>query len=212
MAILVGGLSMSLGNALNAWDRGRAQAARAQEVRVALDVLARDLRNAFLDEQRPLTWFIGEDFANGDSDTDELYLTANSRPMALYLGADPSLEEPARAYSDLCEIQYRVELDDAEYRGLVRREQNPPDDDPEDGGVEEILSEWVTSLSLRYFDGEDFVDDWETSEEDQQLPRAVEIYCTFEPIEESQQALPVTYRTVVPLLRAEEASEDAEQA
>ncbi|PIW16106.1 MAG: hypothetical protein COW34_06155 [Armatimonadetes bacterium CG17_big_fil_post_rev_8_21_14_2_50_66_6] len=202
MAVLIGGLTMSLGNGLNAWERGKLQSSRAQEVRVAMDLLAGDLRNAVLSPDRPLTWFVGTDQSDLNGDHDELSCTTDSQPLELYLGVNPTSADATAPTSDLAEVQYRVELSDPSNGGLIRRRQNPPDEDQEAGGDEAVVSKWVTSLNLRYYDGEQFVDDWETSEENQQLPLSVEILCTFQPVDTDQPVVPLTYRTVVPILRA----------
>ncbi|NCO96135.1 MAG: hypothetical protein GW880_32930, partial [Armatimonadetes bacterium] len=90
MAVLIGGVTMSLGNGLNAWERGKLQSSRAQEVRIAMDLLAGDLRNAVLSSDRPLTWFVGTDQSDPNGDQDELSFTTDSQPLELYLGVNPT--------------------------------------------------------------------------------------------------------------------------
>lgn len=90
------------------------------------------------------------------------------------------------AASEQCEISYRLENqrgDDGEmHSNLVRREDAPIDDDPEEGGVLYALLEDVERVRFEYWDstreiaGEAWVDRWDAiNDHDGMLPSRVRI-------------------------------------
>jgi general secretion pathway protein J len=137
-----------------------AQADRDQEIRMAMNRMAREISMAFLSNdydkaryRQMLTVFDGEHNAG---DRDSLTFSSLSHER-LYENA---LE------SDQSTIQYRI-VDDPKIAGqlnLVRREKLIFDDEPSKGGTEDVLCENVQGLVLRYWDPLklEWTEDWNT--------------------------------------------------
>lgn len=137
---------------------------RYRAVQTSLDRMSREISMAFVtnigqittNERNEVTYhtaFIGDD--------DELTFTslAHVRTRA---------DSPT---SEQCEITYRLErqrgLDGRMHQNLVRREQAPIDDDPEEGGVKYTMIEDVRDIRFEYWDrdmeiaGEAWLRDWD---------------------------------------------------
>lgn len=88
--------------------------------------------------------------------------------VATRLRRSYSLETTGR-----CEVGYFL-LEDSENgeSWLVRRQDDTPDEFPYEGGDSEPLVPNVAELDLEYYDGTDWLSEWNNSEE---FPRAVHI-------------------------------------
>jgi general secretion pathway protein J len=133
---------------------------RLHQVRVAFDMLSRDLSSAFLSMHRspvePVhdTIFIARDHG-GEDRVDFAAFTHQRR----YLDVNES---------DQCEIAYFV-ADDPDVSGqqnLVRREAPELDLEPLEGGQYLILVEDIAEFDLQYFDMamNEWQDEWDTTE------------------------------------------------
>lgn len=139
-----------------------------------LDLMAEDIRGAFLPVgQAP--FLLGEDRWHEDRQTDALDLvTTASLPVS-----------PEDATGGLSEVGYRMDWDDVSESGtLRRREQYPPDTPEEEGGVLTEVSGDLVSLNIRYFDGNDWWDRWDSGDTtndamDGRLPVEVEVELTL---------------------------------
>lgn len=60
-------------------------------------------------------------------------------------------------------------------QGLYLREQRPADGDPTQGGYETLLDPDVVEFSYQFFDGQNWVDTWDTLSGERRLPAAVEV-------------------------------------
>jgi type II secretory pathway component PulJ len=67
--------------------------------------------------------------------------------------------------------------------GVYIREQRPADTDPDQGGFESVLDSGIESISFEFFDGTDWIGDWDTSVT-RALPRAVRVSYTL--VDESE--------------------------
>lgn len=83
--------------------------------------------------------------------------------------------------SDQAEMAYYLKSN-TEERGLhdlMKREESPPNHEPEEGGVTYLVLEGLKRLEFRYYDGEKFEwrEDWDSSQFDHKdkIPRAVQI-------------------------------------
>jgi general secretion pathway protein J len=133
---------------------------RLHQVRIAFDMLSRDLNSAFLSMHRsPIepshdTVFIGQD--SGDEDRVDFVAFTHQRR---YLDVDES---------DQCEVAYFVaeDPDDGKQLNLVRREAPLLDIEPLEGGQYLILVENIRAFDLQYFDFlmNEWQDEWDTSE------------------------------------------------
>jgi general secretion pathway protein J len=88
--------------------------------------------------------------------------------------------KPDSKEMDLWEVGYRFEDRlDGKGKVLIRREKRElnKDSTPLEGGTDYEVTDQITELRLRYFDGSTWVDEWHSSSK-QKLPRAVEILLT----------------------------------
>lgn len=177
-----------------------------------------------VDEYQPLGTELGDQVADIPSDV---------KTVAYYLQPDPSLGASASVQDDPAMAE-RLRVTGSVGRGLVRREidravslwatKNNSFDELDHEG--EMLAEEVTGLEFRYFDGTEWLEEW-NSEERQGLPVAVAIVVQIEgvakrgPIEglsdsdplnsESNRNPNLIYRLVVHLPSAEPTSADTER-
>ena len=147
---------------------------RLHQVRVAFDMISRDLSSAFLSLHRATvepthdSVFIGRD--HGAEDRLDFYSFTHQRR---YLDVKES---------DQCEVGYFV-APDPEISGqnnLVRRESPILDLEPLEGGQYLVLVEDVAAFDLQYYDlpMEEWQDEWDTTEameEGALLPHQVRI-------------------------------------
>lgn len=145
-----------------------------ETARLILDRIGDDLQSAAIFQDNPDMVLVGEDGtgARGQSADRLVFATLN------HLALDPNAPE-----SDLAEVEYRIRPDpETREPLLVRREKAYLDDDHEQGGVLSILSDKVTGLNFRYFDGtESLKERWDARaqgdqvahEQGQQLSRTV---------------------------------------
>lgn len=169
--------------------------------RVAMTRITRDLRAAFLSlhvnqEQRSaavITAFKGRGGGSGGARIDFTTFTHRRLRRGTHEG-------------DACEVGYRL----AEHRGddavrgmdLVRRESARLDNDPERGGVVDVLIPGVKSFELRYFDDatDQWTDNWDTTQATGQtgrLPPRVRVTLTLEEGEHHDERV---YRTETPIM------------
>lgn len=152
---------------------------RYRVVQMAMDRMSREISMAFVtnigqiatNDRGEVTYqtaFIGKD--------DELTFTSLSHVRT----------REGEAASEQCEISYRIEsqrgLDGDMHDNLVRREDAPIDDDPEEGGVLYAMLRDVESVRFEYWDptreiaGEAWVRQWDAiNDHDGQLPSRVRI-------------------------------------
>ena len=134
---------------------------RYHQVRVAFDMITRDLQSAFLSRNRALnepshdTVFIGRD--HGEEDRVDFAAFTHQRR---YLNTKES---------DQTEIAYFVEDDDdvQGQKNLIRRESPILDVEPLEGGQYLILIEDIVAFEVEYFDLEmnEWQDTWDTNDE-----------------------------------------------
>ncbi len=152
---------------------------RYRNVQQTMDRMTREISMAFVtnigqvatSENGQITYqtaFIGSD--------DELSFTSLSHVRT-------RVDEPA---SEQCEITYRVESQRGEdgdmHDNIIRREDAPIDDDPEEGGIKYTMLRDVQRLRFEYWDStreiadEAWVDQWDAiNDHDGQLPSRVRI-------------------------------------
>lgn len=85
--------------------------------------------------------------------------------------------KPASKEMDLWEVGYRFEeRPEGKGKVLIRREKREinKDSTPLEGGSDYEVTDQITELRLRYYDGSTWVDEWHSSSK-QKLPRSVEI-------------------------------------
>ena len=157
--VAVGSLNVIIGGA-EAVDNNISAAA---EVRFAAGMIAKDLAHFYRDEEYSNTRFIStiEDLADGSS-TSYLVFYALSRTKA----------RVGPPEGDIYEVEYYLTKDD-ETSALMRRFWPNPHEELEPGGVLTVIAENIDIFNIRYFDGEEWADEW--PEEIQNLPDLAEI-------------------------------------
>jgi len=158
---------------VQARERADAITSRYHQLRQAMQRMATEISEAYItahrdcEEKRTETLFVGKNAQNGM----RLDFAAFAHTR---LRADANESEQA-------EISYFVDKnpDDPQKSALFRREQARIDDEPEEGGIEQVLAEDVTELNFEFYDDKDdeWVDDWDSQNLDQRgrLPMFVAI-------------------------------------
>ncbi|UCG39063.1 MAG: prepilin-type N-terminal cleavage/methylation domain-containing protein [bacterium] len=152
-------------------------------------LMAEDIRGAFHREGLA-PFFLGRDSFNRDDPADAVTLVTTS-----VLPVRPDVPIGSAG-----EVEYIVTEREDGVLVLLRREQSPPVDPPEEGGAVYEVTDRVRSLNLTYSDGEDWFDRWDSQgladHEAGKLPRKVRIELVLE--EDGQR---VTYSsTVAPVM------------
>jgi general secretion pathway protein J len=210
MAIVIGSAYACLSAGINGKRLIEARAEGMQSARVALNMIATDLRATI-----PLAGsveFVGMRRTLGEMDADNLdFATRNYNPKRL--------REP-----DYCEISYFLTRDpEADSFILVRRRDPTPDPEPMEGGLQEEIARGVRGLRFEFYDGFEWFDEWGDPEGKTKgmtlppsnsygLPEAVRITIVFDPetrsrrqtdgvkVEEAaEEKAPMTFQTMARL-------------
>jgi general secretion pathway protein J len=164
-------------DALSRAKKGEAQRGdRTRQARAALDRMSREMQSAYLSLHTPtvpiLQTRVTAWMARNGAPYDRVDFTAFA-----HLRTDRDAKE-----SDQAEIGYFV-LPDPDKDGkmdLVRREQSPPDMDPQRGGVVSVICEDIESFDVRYFDPTtgQWIESWDSTQvtgQQNRLPYEVKI-------------------------------------
>ncbi len=179
MAVVLASGYMCLSAGVDSKNLIEARTEGVQSARVALALMAADLRMAV-----PMagdTEFIGMRRTITGVDADNIdFSTRNYTPHGS--------REP-----DYCEISYYLEPDEESGSFILRRRRDPtPDPEPLIGGSREEIARGVKGLRIEYYDGFDWWDDWGDPEGKTKgmtrpplnsygLPEAVRITLLFDP-------------------------------
>lgn len=181
--VVITGAFFTLGTMLRAY-KSRAGVSQSAEIaHLILNRIRTDLMSVYFSPHGSGCLMIGTDLNNGLFDTDRLVFKSwVNDPMLMGQGT-----------SDLAEIEYFVDSDDATpVQWLQRRFDSTPDDDPLTGGTLALLGPRVQSLDLMYYDGLAWWAEWESEEE---LPIAVNVTIgVFFPENAQQEMTPETLR------------------
>ena len=196
LASISAGVAIVMSAGLNAWRAGQEHDDFSQQAGAIIDTVTQDLRVSFLGRKG---------FFVCSEEEPQLYAldcTALSR-RTLRLAYLTEKDEPSdENISDLTQVAYYTEpTDDQDRFALYRQEICPPQAEPlaeEDRDTEnaQLLSDKVASFELRFCDGQDWLDEWDTATQAAQtsLPAAAEISLTLYQGERQQ-----TYIARVPL-------------
>ena len=163
--LLVVVLYASMGVAFRAQAAGVETLAEARTGRIALETVAADLRGVLPPRGLMAGGFVGYDELNvAGRASDELHFVTTGAMLPA-----------AEGMSDLRAVMVYVALDDDGAGRLVRQVQvNPlPSDEPQ--AVGQVLATRVVSLNIRYFDGYDWLDTWDSAQQADTLPAAIEL-------------------------------------
>jgi hypothetical protein len=203
LATIAGGLAMAFSTSLRTAAAIRQRAELADEQRALTGRLQADLQGAWLRPGSQWTWFRGgQGIVDPGSTTNtgdgvSLELTT-TRPVSTdAVGADEGADGASGPQSDVSQVSWRLEPDTDGSLALVRRERIPPDpnvDEAQDPAVvRTVMSHAVTTMTVRCFDGTEWLDQWDTTSESDStsgstaaaatpttdLPRAVEVALYF---------------------------------
>lgn len=179
MAIVIGSAYACLSAGVNSKRLIEARAEGTQSARVALNMIATDLRATI--PMPGSVEFVGMRRTVAEIDADNLdFSTRNYNPKRL--------REP-----DYCEISYFLMRDpESDSFILIRRRDPTPDPEPMEGGLQEEIARGVRGLRFEYYDGFEWFDEWGDPEGKTKgmtlppsnsygLPEAVRITIVFDP-------------------------------
>ncbi len=135
----------------------------AAEVRFAANMIARDLANIYRDEDAANTKLIGtfEDMEQeGSTSYQDFYTVGRTKARV------------GQPEGDLYEVEYYLTRDE-ETSALMRRLWPNPHEELEPGGILTAIAENIEIFEVRYFDGEEWADEW--PEDMRSLPDWVEV-------------------------------------
>jgi general secretion pathway protein J len=140
------------------------------EARLTLNRMSEEIGSIYLSEHNPNTGLLGEDNDEDDLPFDSLHFTSLSHIRWIKDSRE----------SELCETGYYLEADQEEEKTfLFRREDWNVDGTLEEGGIALELAEGIEGLNFRYYDGEEWLDDWDSKERGG-LPKAIEVVLLVE--------------------------------
>ena len=134
----------------------------AAEVRFARDMIYRDLLNLYRDSEMERMRLIGETAGSVDGFFSWLTFYTVGRSKARF-------EQPE---GDVYEVEYYLSRDGARSE-LMRRLWPNPEKDVEPGGILTVIAEDIEFFEVRFFDGEEWQEEW--PEEMQSIPHLVEV-------------------------------------
>lgn len=135
----------------------------AAEVRFASSMIATDLVNIYRDKNKENTKFIALTEQSQQGNISYLVFYTVNRTKA-------RIDQPE---GDIYEVEYYL-LKDEEKSVLMRRLwPNPDQEETEPRGILTVLAENIDVFEVRYFDGEDWSDEW--PEEMEILPQLIEV-------------------------------------
>jgi general secretion pathway protein J len=136
------------------------------QTRLILNRMAEEIGSTYWSDANPTkTGLLGEDKEEEGLPFDSLHFTSLSHIRWVKDSRE----------SELCEIGYYLETDrEMEKTFLFRREDWNVDGTLEEGGITLELAEGIDGLNFRYYDGEEWVDDWDSKAKGG-LPKAIEV-------------------------------------
>ncbi len=163
---------------------------------VAFEDRVRNLiSRAYVDEDQASTntYFIGQQDGSGTSAGDagtgstELIFTTvgGSIPGAAIASTEDEFDkrnEELGPVGGLTEVRMALSAigEAGDRAGLFLREQTPADEDPDQGGYESVIDDRVNTLSFEFFDGSEWVPEWDTRIAERRVPSAVRLSYTFD--------------------------------
>jgi len=135
----------------------------AAEVRFASNILSRDLVNFYRNEDIENTKLIGIVEDSGQVNTSYLVFYTVSRAKA-------RVDQPE---GDIYEVEYYLKKDEDKSLLMRRLWPNPNEEETEPRGILSVIAEDIDVFQVRYFDGEEWSEEW--PEEMDVLPQLIEV-------------------------------------
>ncbi|MBD3180978.1 hypothetical protein GF312_01730 [Candidatus Poribacteria bacterium] len=203
--MIIGSVYAAFRSSLKVYQRDETRIIMLQRCRSALDRIVRDANNIFFVSGNEEMVLISEDYSDDEMGTDQdmiSFVSIVEPRIEDYVPleeADLISEEDNTLPSDLARIVYYLgpNPDDESVTSLMRIETSNLDieeleeildqvmstsvsteDMEEQGIISSALADYVSALNLRYFDGEEWIDMWD-SEENEGLPKGLEITLTI---------------------------------
>jgi len=174
-------------------ERVEANIEAASEVRFASNMLTRDLVNLYREKNFRNMKLVG--MAN-DSDEGSSFLTFYTVGRAKARTSEPE--------GDVYEVEYYL-VKDEEKSALFRRLwPNPDPNDENPGGILTVIAEDIEFFQVRFFDGQEWADEW--PEEMEVTPQLVEVNIVSKP---PSRGSPAMESIMVNLVRSTGAALDA---
>ena len=222
-------------SSLKAYQRDETRIIMLQRCRSALDRVAKDIANLFYIADDEDLVLVTQDFADNETsmDKDMISFVGIVDPnLAYYVPQESSnslyqQDEENTLPSDLARIAYYVGAspDQQNVQSLMRMETTelstedledtldqlmsapPSEQDQQEQGLQSsVLVDYIAGFNLRYFDGEDWIDEWDM-EEQQGLPAGIEITVTISDADSGEKT--ITEATVVDLMMHRPADQQA---
>jgi len=170
----------------------------AAEVRFAMNLIAKDLVNFYRDEDIKNTKLIGttEESADGNASYMVFYTVNRMKARA------------DQAEGDIYEVEYSL-LQDGERSLLMRRLWPNPNEEYEPGGILAVIAEDIDIFEVRYFDGEEWSNEW--PEEMEVLPQLIEVSIVGKPQSRGTPSMESIMINLTRSVTATVASEDSEE-
>ena len=171
MSIIAASLYTSLSIGFKARDSSENTLDARRSARIAMDLLKQEIISSLPPKGILAGKFEG---TNGHDDSGN-----ESDSLVFYSAAyNPADDEIA---GDIIKVQIGLAASEESnvhtlVRGITKNLLSPKSLDP----YEEVLCKNIRSFNLRYFDGYDWEDEWDSSSHDDNLPEAVEINIVFE--------------------------------
>jgi len=162
---------------------------REQAARILLEMMERELRSALLTGDDLRLYFLGEDGVANDQPADKLTWV-----HAAHVKLHWQLPE-----AETAEVSYWLESDADGHPILYRREDASRDGDLASGGTVYELSEEVIGLDFKYYGPQGWVDEWDSRQQGNALPRVVQISLFLPPESDDPEAPPIEIRSLVDL-------------
>ena len=155
----------ALRTVVDARERVESNITAADELRFAANIIRNDLANIYRDEQKDAMKFIGTISDSQDMPPVSLTMDVVSTAKA----------RPGHIEGDIYEVQYFVVTEDE--KSILMRRYCPvvgiEEDELTTGGILIPIAENISSFSILYFNGEEWVPEW--SDEEEYLPGMVEV-------------------------------------
>jgi type II secretion system protein J len=165
-AVLAGSLYATLQSAFKARQSALAAVEQVRRAELALELIRADVESAVVPKDILAGAFVGEDTTDGTG--------RPSDALVLHCVADGALNKEGTG--DIRMVEFACEPDEnGEGLILLRRVSVHLLATRVEEPTEEVLCHDVRSFSLRYFDGLDWLDRWDSAMQDNALPLAVEV-------------------------------------
>jgi prepilin-type N-terminal cleavage/methylation domain-containing protein len=191
LGTVLGGVTLCMSTSLDAWRRGQERAELQQEGQATMELIAQDLCRAFV-KVSPGTGGVGffksQDGEVEGKDADSLDFTTISARRQRQLWLAEQLGTKPQMLVGACRVRYYLEPGENGFLRLYRQESTPapswswealiassgplpPAQEPDPSAWKpELLSERVESFNLRFYDGQEWLDEWDELEQLLQSP------------------------------------------